>query len=65
MQRLPEGNIGQEKDWNMETGLMLQHGHPDDRKGRKETELAVYDLLDFLQIDYDRVDRACLYNGGM
>lgn len=49
----------------METGLMLQHGHPDDRKGRKETELAVYDLLDFLQIDYDRVDRACLYNGGM
>lgn len=45
----------------METGLTLQHGHPDDRKGRKETELAVYDLLDFLQIDYDRVDHESAY----
>lgn len=45
----------------METGLILQHGHPDDCKGRKETELAVYGLLDFLQIDYDRVDHEPAY----
>lgn len=45
----------------METGLVLQHGHPGDRAGRIETELAVYDLLDFLKIDYDRVDHEAAY----
>lgn len=50
-----------EREKDMETGLVLQHGHPGDLAGRIETELAVYDLLDFLKIDYDRVDHEAAY----
>lgn len=45
----------------METELVLQHGRPDDCKGRTETEIAVYDLLDSLQINYDRVDHEAAF----
>ncbi len=36
--------------------LILQKGRPDDVSGRLETEIAAYDLLDRLGIEYDRVD---------
>ena len=36
----------------METELILQKGRPADWEDRKETERAVYDLLDSLQIGY-------------
>ncbi len=36
--------------------MIKQHGRPADPAGRTEKELAVYDRLDALGIDYDRVD---------
>jgi len=45
----------------METELILQKGRPADWEDRKETERAVYDLLDSLQIGYDRVDHEAAF----
>lgn len=45
----------------METALILLHGRPADCGDRKETERAVYDLLDSLQIEYDRVDHEAAF----
>ena len=45
----------------METPLNLHHGRPDSIEGRPKTELAVYDLLDSLNIDYDRVDHEAAF----
>lgn len=45
----------------MKTEWILQHGHPDDVEGRPNAELAVYDLLDSLKIDYDRVDHEAAF----
>jgi len=36
--------------------LILKKGRPDDVSKRTETEIAAYDLLDRLGIEYDRVD---------
>lgn len=38
--------------------LILQKGRPDDETGRLEKEIRVYDLLDSLALEYDRVDHA-------
>ena len=38
--------------------MTLYHGRPEDLSGRLEKEIACYDLLDRLQIAYDRVDHA-------
>lgn len=45
----------------MNTELILQHGRPAECGGRTETETAVYDLLDSLQIAYDRVDHEAAF----
>ncbi len=45
----------------LEKELILQHGRPDDCGGRTERETAVYDLLDSLQIEYDRVDHEAAF----
>lgn len=45
----------------MKTELILQHGRPCDSRDRKKEEIAVYDLLDSLQIDYDRVDHEAAF----
>lgn len=36
--------------------LILEHGRPADTAGREANEIASYDLLDSLGIEYDRVD---------
>ncbi|MGN0350926.1 MAG: prolyl-tRNA synthetase associated domain-containing protein [Roseburia sp.] len=36
--------------------MTLENGRPGDEKGRLEKEIRVYDLLDRLQIEYQRVD---------
>jgi len=36
--------------------LEVFHGRPTDEKGRIESEIATYDFLDNLNIEYDRVD---------
>lgn len=36
--------------------MTLENGRPRDEKGRLEKEIRVYDLLDRLQIEYQRVD---------
>ena len=38
--------------------LEVQKGRPENAEGRLEKEIRVYDLLDRLQIEYDRVDHA-------
>lgn len=45
----------------MENKLTLHRGRPVCPDGRIETELAVYDLLDSLQITYDRVDHEAVF----
>ena len=40
--------------------LTLQKGRPEDPAGRPDKELRVYDLLDELDIQYDRVDHEAL-----
>lgn len=40
--------------------LILQKGRPEDPSGRPGKELRVYDLLDRLEIRYDRVDHEAL-----
>ena len=45
----------------LEKELILQHGRPADCGGRTERETAVYDLLDSLQIEYDRVDHEAAF----
>lgn len=45
----------------MENKLILHRGRPVDSDGRIETELAVYGLLDSLQIVYDRVDHEAVF----
>ncbi|MBO4997400.1 MAG: prolyl-tRNA synthetase associated domain-containing protein [Lachnospira sp.] len=45
----------------MAAQLILQHGHPCDSEGRFKVELAVYDLLDSLNIEYDRVDHEAAF----
>lgn len=36
--------------------LVLQNGRPEDVNGRLEKEIRTYDLLDYLGIEYERVD---------
>ncbi|MCD7743775.1 MAG: prolyl-tRNA synthetase associated domain-containing protein [Lachnospiraceae bacterium] len=36
--------------------MEIYHGRPEDVSGRQEREIAVYDLLDELQIPYERAD---------
>ena len=36
--------------------MKLYNGRPEDRSGREEREISVYDCLDFLGIEYSRVD---------
>ena len=36
--------------------LTIHKGRPDDLSGRTERETRVYDLLDALGVDYDRLD---------
>ena len=36
--------------------MVLEHGRPADTTGRLEKEIRVYDLLDSLHIEYDRID---------
>lgn len=43
-----------------ETIMILHKGRPDDTKGREEKEIKVYDLLDRLDIAYERVDHEAL-----
>lgn len=38
--------------------MMLEQGRPNDNTGRLDKELRVYDFLDSLQIDYERIDHA-------
>jgi len=38
--------------------MELTHGRPGDLTGRLDKEIRVYDLLDRLEIEYDRVDHA-------
>lgn len=45
----------------MAAQLILQHGRPCDSEGRLKVELAVYDLLDALNIVYDRVDHEAAF----
>ncbi len=45
----------------LEKELILQHGRPADCESRTERETAVYDLLDSLQIEYDRVDHEAAF----
>lgn len=45
----------------MAAELILQYGHPCDSEGRLKVELAVYDLLDSLNIAYDRVDHEAAF----
>lgn len=40
--------------------LTLQKGRPEDEAGRPEKEIRVYDFLDQLKIEYDRVDHEAL-----
>lgn len=40
--------------------LMIQKGRPADTVGRLDKEMRVYDLLDRLEIEYDRVDHEAL-----
>ena len=41
--------------------LVLQKGRPKDTAGREEKELAVYDLLDDLGMEYERVDHEAAF----
>ena len=45
----------------MKAELKLRHGRPGSGKDRIKEEMAVYDLLDALQIDYDRVDHEAAF----
>ena len=45
----------------MESGLKLERGRPADQEGRVPQETAVYDLLDRLRIDYERVDHEAAF----
>ena len=40
--------------------MKIYEGRPDHNEGRLEKELAVYDLLDELEIAYERVDHEAL-----
>lgn len=41
--------------------MRVEHGRPSDPTGRAPQELAVYDLLDRLEISYERVDHAAAF----
>lgn len=41
--------------------LTLESGRPKDGSGRLPVELAVYDLLDQLQVDYERIDHPAVF----
>ena len=45
----------------MKEELILKHGRPCDGRDRIREEMAVYDLLDDLQIDYGRVDHEAAF----
>ena len=40
------------------TDMIIETGRPHDLSGRLQKEIRVYDLLDRLQIEYDRADHA-------
>jgi len=44
----------------MKMHYILQSGRPENTEGRLEKEIRVYDLLDQLGIDYDRIDHEAL-----
>lgn len=41
--------------------LILKDGRPENTEGRQEKEIAVYDLLDSLDIEYERVDHEAAF----